>query len=118
MALTAERPREECTGPAEPELVSRDDPRYFDLRYFPKPEEGQTWFQAREEQVAATKVRKREIKRGTITMSDSSRRSAGTGWDRGASSAASQATRALLVPPASGRDSPASSRGSRTAPMS
>ena len=88
MALTAERPRElldypECAGPAEPELVSRDDPRYFDLRYLPKPEEGQTWFQAREEQVAATKVRKREIKRGTITMSDSSRRSAGTGWDRG-----------------------------------
>jgi replicase family protein/primase-like protein len=84
MALTAERRRElfDYTGPAEPELVGRDDPRYSDLKYFPKPEEGQTWFQAREEQVAAAKARKRETRRETLTVSDNSRRHAGAGRDR------------------------------------
>src|SRR5204863_5293585 len=41
----------------------RDDPRYYDLAWFAAPHEGQTWVQARLEQVQAIDDRKAETRR-------------------------------------------------------
>jgi len=61
---------------ADPLLVTQDDPRYFDLRFFAAQTAGETWVQARLAQVAAVEERKR----GTITVSDKSVRKGGGGY--------------------------------------
>ena len=43
--------------------VGRGDPRYYDLRSFPTPDEGQTWVEARFEQIEAIETRKAEARR-------------------------------------------------------
>jgi hypothetical protein len=43
-----------------PPMVEREDPRYYDLRWFAAPDEGQSWVQARHEQVEAIEARKAE----------------------------------------------------------
>jgi hypothetical protein len=43
--------------------VGRDDPRYYDLAWFATPDEGQTWVQARLEQIGAIDARKAEARR-------------------------------------------------------
>jgi hypothetical protein len=43
--------------------VEREDPRYYDLRWFPTPDQGQTWVQARFEQIEAIEARKAEARR-------------------------------------------------------
>ena len=60
---------------ADPLLVTPDDPRYFDLRFFAAQRPSETWVHARLAQVAAVEARKR----GTITISDKS--ASGRGWE-------------------------------------
>jgi hypothetical protein len=45
--------------PCKP-TVGRDDPRYYDLKWFPTPDDGQTWVQARFEQIEAIETQKAE----------------------------------------------------------
>jgi hypothetical protein len=74
---------EAAPGAPQSGWVDRDDPRYFDARFFAAPEPGQHWADARIEQLAAIKSRERE----TITISDNSpeKRAGGAArnyWDR------------------------------------
>jgi hypothetical protein len=55
-------PLEGPPGACRP-TVGRDDPRYFDLGWFATPTVGQTWAQARFEQIEAIEARKAEIRR-------------------------------------------------------
>ena len=48
-----------------------EDPRYFDLKFFPEPKQGQHWTDARREQVAAVEARVRQCH-----IKDNSRRAA------------------------------------------
>jgi hypothetical protein len=45
-------PAGRAPGPSRP-TVGKDDPRYFDLNWFPTPDPGQHWTEARKEQIAA-----------------------------------------------------------------
>jgi len=64
----------------DPLLVTPDDPRYFDLRFFAAAQStSETWVQARMAQVRAVEA----LKRGTITLSDKHTPEGGRGrrWD-------------------------------------
>jgi hypothetical protein len=49
-------------GGARRPTVEREDPRYYDLKWFATPSEGQTWVQARFEQIEAIEARKAEAR--------------------------------------------------------
>ena len=61
-----------------------EDPRYFDLAYFPEARPGQNWVDARREQIAAIEARLSTdpLLRadGTVTISDKSLHSVEEGW--------------------------------------
>lgn len=71
--MTARRPKCFASGDSGPLGVDATDERYFDLHnYCPKVRPGQTWVEARIEQVAAIEARDRE----TLPLSDKSRKEA------------------------------------------
>ena len=50
-------------SPSSVVYVARDDPRYLDPRYWPAPERGRHWADARSEQVAAIRAHEAERRR-------------------------------------------------------
>jgi hypothetical protein len=62
VAISGQKP----LPPSKP-TVSKDDPRYFDLRYFPTPDPGESWTAARYAQIAAIEAfKKADTSRATI----------------------------------------------------
>jgi hypothetical protein len=70
--MTVRQPSCFASGDSGPLGVDPTDVRYFDLAYFPKVRPGQSWVEARLEQVAAIEARDRE----TLALSDKSRKEA------------------------------------------
>jgi hypothetical protein len=51
-------------------LVSSNDPRYLDTRYFPIPEEGKMTFKSRLRQVEAAKAHQQRLKCSVFTLQE------------------------------------------------
>jgi replicase family protein len=56
--------REAGAPRASKPTVGKEDRRYYDLRWFPTPDQGQTWVQVRFEQIKAIEAQKTEARRG------------------------------------------------------
>jgi hypothetical protein len=76
--------RENVETHSERPRVTRDDPRYFDRRFWAAPGPGQNWLEAREEQVAAIKSKEERLHYAISDRSPQGRGYAKQGnyWDR------------------------------------